>query len=215
VTQDPLPSTTVPRGESIKTSPKDGTLAPKGSRVRLFVSSGPPLVRVPGVVGQSKDDARAELEQAGFLVNVQTVSSDVTKDQVVSQSPGAGASVAKGSSVTIDVSRGPQKVRVPNVTGEDKNAAKAKLRAAGLGVNVVEKKSSDRPDTVLSQSPGGGSHVNKGTTVTITVAVPQGGSGGTNPNGTTTDQNGGSGNQQGGGNGNQQGGGGTQGTPSP
>src|SRR5215212_11798346 len=46
VTQDPLPSTTVEKGLAIKTSPKEGTVAPKGSRVRLFVSTGPPSVAV-------------------------------------------------------------------------------------------------------------------------------------------------------------------------
>src|SRR4051794_6946898 len=197
VTQDPLPSTTVEKGLAIKTSPKEGTLAPKGSRVRLFVSTGPPSVAVPNVVGQQKDDTRSELEQAGFAVNAETVDSNSPADQVIGQNPSAGASIAKGSTVTISVSRGPQKVRVPDVTGEDKDAARAKLRSAGFGVNVVEKPSSERTDTVLSQSPRGGTRVDSGTTVTLTVAVAEDTGGTGTDDGTTTDQNG-DGGQQGG-----------------
>src|SRR4051794_30419084 len=168
VTQDPLASTAVPKGSAIKTSPKEGELAPKHSRVRLFVSSGPPPVAVPNVVGQDKGDARAELEDAGFAVSVQSVASDVPKDQVTGQDPAAGTELAKGSSVTIVVSRGPQKIEVPDVTGDDKDSARSSLRAAGFKVNVVEKPSPEQEGTVLTQSPGGGSRALKGTTVTIT-----------------------------------------------
>ena len=184
VTQDPLPSTAVEEGLAIKTSPKEGTLAPRNSRVRLFVSTGPPPVAVPNVVGQDKDDARATLQQAGFAVNVQPVDSGEPEDQVIGQDPGAGTELEKGSSVTISVSRGPQQVRVPNVVGRSRDAAAGALRGAGLGVNVAERKTSQaEEDTVISQSPSGGARVDQGTTVTITVAVPEEEDGGANPDG--------------------------------
>src|SRR4051812_41240187 len=50
VTQDTTPSTTVKKGLAVRTTPKEGTSAPRGSRVRLFISSGPPPVAVPSVV---------------------------------------------------------------------------------------------------------------------------------------------------------------------
>jgi beta-lactam-binding protein with PASTA domain len=188
VTQDPLASTSVPKGIAIKTSPKESTPVPKGSRVRLFVSSGPPLVALPSVVGQQKDDARATLEDAGFNVSVSAVDSDSPKNEVIGEDPNGGTSVPAGTSVTLTVSKGPQKVAVPDVTGQDKNAARAALRAAGFKVDVAEKQSPEREGSVLSQSPRGGTKVDKGTSVTITVATPQD-NGGTPPD-NPTDPNG-------------------------
>src|SRR4051812_13653868 len=213
VTQDLVPSTSIQEGLAVRTSPKESTLAPRGARVRLFVSSGPPLVAVPNVVGQQKSDARAELQAAGFAVSAQEVASDAPKGQVVGQDPGGGASVKKGSSVSITVSRGPEKVRVPDVVGHDRGAATGALHGAGLQVNVVRKKSSEKEGTVLSQSPSGGSHVIKGTTVTIVVAIPDD-KGGTKSNGGGTAPDGGGptpGDGQGQGQGQGQGGDGTGG----
>jgi serine/threonine-protein kinase len=99
--------------------------------------------------------------------------SDSPKGQVIAQDPAAGATVDEGSRVTITVSRGPKKVRVPEVVGQDRSSATATLRDAGLSVRVVERESeSDDEDTVIRQSPPGGTSVNEGTSVTIFVAVP-------------------------------------------
>jgi serine/threonine-protein kinase len=188
VTQDPLPTTKVQKGLAVKTSPAEGTFAPKGSQVRLFISSGPPPIQVPNVVGQQKADARSTLEGAGFQVSVDTVQASASKDQVVSQSPSGGSEAAKGSRVTLTVSKGPpkpQKVSVPDVTGQDKASARAKLRARGFSVNEVDKKSSQPAGTVLSQSPSGGSQATKGSAVTIVVAVADG-NGGSSGGGTST-----------------------------
>ena len=173
VTQDPIPSTSVREGIAVRTSPKEGTLVPKGTRVRLFISSGPPPVTVPNVVGQDKDDARQTLEAAGFAVSAQNIDSDSPEGEVVGQDPAAGTSVDKGSQVTISVSRGPREVDVPDVVGLDEDGARSALRGANLGVRTVERESDEPEGTVLSQSPGGGNSVPEGTTVTITVAIPR------------------------------------------
>ena len=173
VTQDPIASSTVKEGVAVRTSPKEGELVPKGTRVRLFVSSGPPPVTVPSVIGQDKDDARETLEAAGFEVSAQNTDSDSPEGEVVGQDPAAGTSVDKGSRVTITVSRGPQEVDVPDVVGLDRAGARSALRGAGLGVEVVERQSPEPKGTVLSQSPSGGTSVPAGTTVTITVAIPE------------------------------------------
>ena len=172
VTQDPVPSTTVDEGVAVRTSPKEGTLVPKGTRVRLFISSGPPAVAVPNVIGQDKDDARDTLEGAGFEVSTQSVDNDAPEGEVVGQDPAGGTSVDKGSRVTISVSRGPREVDVPDVVGLDQGSAKSALRGANLKVRVVEQESATAEEgTVLSQSPTGGNSVPEGTTVTITVAT--------------------------------------------
>jgi len=76
----------------------------RGDTVTITVSTGPKLVKVPIVTTWSSDDARAELEHAGFAVAVVAtpVTSSAQDGQVLSESP-AGGTAAEGSTVTLSV----------------------------------------------------------------------------------------------------------------
>jgi serine/threonine-protein kinase len=193
VAEDPQPSSKVQKGNAIKTSPPANKPIPKGSEVRLFVSSGPPQVSVPSVVGLDKAVASAKIKDAGLNLTQELVDSDTTpKGRVVTETPSGGSRVDKGTTVALQISRGPQKVNVPDVVTQKRSDAEAALRSAGLTVKVVERESStDTPGTVLSQSPPGGTNVTKGATVTIVVAKAPPGAGpgtgtSTTPGATTT-----------------------------
>jgi serine/threonine-protein kinase len=188
VTIDETPSTKIKKGLAVKTSPAESTSAPKGARVRLFISSGPPPVTVPSVIGQDKNDARKQLEEAGFSVSVSRTFSDAPKNEVVTQSPAAGTEVDKGSQVTITVSKGQEQVAIPDVVGMDVKSARAALRGAGFKVTTVKEPTPGGQNTVTSQTPDAGSKADKGSEVTITVASPDSsnGNGDTQGNGTST-----------------------------
>jgi beta-lactam-binding protein with PASTA domain len=189
VAEDPQPSATVQKGSAIRTSPPANKLILKGTEVRLFVSSGPPQVQVPGVVGEDRAVATGALQDKGFNVTVQPVTSNQPKDQVISQNPSAGTTVDKGSRVTLLVSKGPQKVLVPGVVGQAQADATATLRGVGFKVAVIKQESATAtPGNVVRQSPPGDSKAVKGSVVTIYVAKapPNNGSGGTGPGTTTT-----------------------------
>jgi serine/threonine-protein kinase len=165
-----VPSSTVPEGSVTASSPGKGTTVLVGSTVDVNVSTGPKQVGVPGVVGQPYENAAGQLKGAGFNVSRVDVANAAPVDQVVSQSPGAGSSAAKGSTVTLSVSKGPEMVEVPSVTGNDAATAKQRLQQAGLTVSVVEQDVTDptQDGLVLAQSPTHGK-LQQGSTVTITV----------------------------------------------
>ncbi len=100
-------SDTVEANTVIRTEPEAGTDAPKGSTVRMVVSSGQEEVRVPSVVGLTQSEATAVLQDAGFTVAVDeaTVLNPTSSGRVISQTPTAGSRVAKGSTVRITVGR--------------------------------------------------------------------------------------------------------------
>jgi hypothetical protein len=77
--------------------------------VALVVSSGPANVSVPNVVGLTQAAASAAITNAGLSVGAVTLtnSANVPAGNVISQNPGAGASVAPGSAVALTVSLGP------------------------------------------------------------------------------------------------------------
>jgi eukaryotic-like serine/threonine-protein kinase len=90
---------------------------------------------------------------------------------VISVSPSEGAKVDKGSSVTLVVSSGKPQADVPEVIGKSFDEASSTLQAAGFKVTRKDKESDTKdPGTVLAQDPKGGTQVDSGTTVALTVA---------------------------------------------
>ncbi|HRV60778.1 MAG TPA: PASTA domain-containing protein, partial [Solirubrobacterales bacterium] len=139
--------------------------------VTLKVSGGPGQTEVPDVTGLSQADAEQQLSEAGFTTSVETkASSDVDSGLVIETDPPAGETVKRGSQVTITVSSGISKVKVPPVVGQTLNAAKQQLAAVGLDFDSTEKPS-DRPQgEVIDQSPTAGTRVDPGTAVSLTVS---------------------------------------------
>jgi serine/threonine-protein kinase len=90
-------SRTVPKGNVISQVPPDGTL-PKGSAVSVVLSAGPPLVAVPNVLDRKVDEARAVLEERGFIVETEGTR---ILDRVFSQTPSGGQQAPEGSTITL------------------------------------------------------------------------------------------------------------------
>jgi serine/threonine-protein kinase len=94
------------RGAVLETVPAAGSPVAPSTRIDLVVSSGPPAVNAPDVVGQPYAAARAMLEQIGLRVgDVVTDSLSTAAPQtVISQTPAAGSRVAPGSKISLSIS---------------------------------------------------------------------------------------------------------------
>ncbi|MEI2782107.1 MAG: PASTA domain-containing protein [Candidatus Competibacter sp.] len=167
-------STSVPAGSVISQNPAAGTSVAPGSAVDLVVSSGPPPVTVPSVVGQTQNGAAAVLQKSGLTVGTvtQQTSTSVPAGSVISQNPAAGTSVAPGSAVDLVVSLGPP-VTVPNVVGQTQSTATAVLQRFNLTVGSVTRQVTPgvAPGIVLSQNPAAGTSVAAGTAVDLVVSA--------------------------------------------
>jgi serine/threonine-protein kinase len=95
-----------PAGYVLAQEPEEGTQVNAGSSIDITVSSG--LVKVPNVTEVSEAQARSDLAQAGFDVQVVEIEDlSVPEGTVLAQSPQAGELLALGSIVTITVSTSP------------------------------------------------------------------------------------------------------------
>src|SRR5919201_3779982 len=137
-------SESVGKGIVISQDEGAGLRIAKGSTVHIHVSTGPPPVDVPNVIGKTRDDAVATLTSAGLKPKVFLIHSPKTADTVTGQDPPGGTTVRKGSRVRLNVSSGPAPVQVPNVVGLQYDEAKTQLEGAGFSVTrtFVE---SDKP----------------------------------------------------------------------
>ncbi|WP_312397498.1 Stk1 family PASTA domain-containing Ser/Thr kinase, partial [Kocuria sp.] len=167
-------SDSVPERHVITMDPSAGSQVEAGSGVAVTVSDGPATVDVPNtLVGQSLDNARTALREAGLSVGmVSTVNSATVPENVVlSTDPAGGTSVEKDSAVQLQVSTG--RVTVPDVVGMSRVEAQDALRAddVRLNYNIAVRDSEDETTgTVLEQSAPAGSSVAQGSTITLTIA---------------------------------------------
>jgi serine/threonine-protein kinase len=160
----------VEEGTVFQQNPTEGTRVDKGEVVRIDVSSGKPEVTIPSVVGQTVEDAVAELTRAGLNAQVVEVNSDRDQGTVTGQSPNAGLVVVEGTQVRINVSKGPKPVNVPSVVGLPYDQAAAELQQAGFAVSRVDVDSDQAAGIVTDQEPNGGSEGSKGSTITVSVS---------------------------------------------
>ena len=168
--------------------PAAGKEVDEGTTVKYWISTGPEDTSVPNVVGSDQASAKAQLESAGFTVQVETgdYSDKYGEGIVMSQSPNGGK-LEKGGTVTITVSQGQDpeknKVTVPTVTGMSQSEAINTLLSYNLAYALdTASAGSGTPGTVAKQSVTVGKKVDSGTVVTIYVVPESSNSTGDNTN---------------------------------
>ncbi|MFF4087960.1 Stk1 family PASTA domain-containing Ser/Thr kinase [Streptomyces nigra] len=135
-------------------------------------------VAVPSLIGESRDSAKE------LLANVDLKLGEVKQDEcenqpkgkICSQSPDSKEEVDKGSAVDVVVSTGAPKVTVPSVIGISLEDAREKLEGDDFQFTIkteTREVSAEEPGTVLDQDPQRGEEVEKGSTITLTVAKEQ------------------------------------------
>ena len=164
-------SASVDSGKVISSDPKAGKVIEHTAKISIVVSKGKEPATIPDVTGQSEDEAKKTLEDAGLKKGKvsKDYSDSVAKGNVISSSPIAGASgYYKGDSVDLTISKGPEKVTIPDVTGKGQDEAKKILEEAGLKVEV-NKRLGGPFGTVRSTDPAPGSSVKPDSKVTINI----------------------------------------------
>jgi serine/threonine-protein kinase len=90
-------------GQVAQQSPAADRQLGEGDTVTLTISKGPEQIEVPDVVGDKVDDAKRELEAAGFKVNEDRGFLGLFGDTVKSQSVTGGDTAPEGSEITIEI----------------------------------------------------------------------------------------------------------------
>lgn len=170
-TETEVYSSTVSTGNVVSTDPQAGEQAAKGSTIKINVSKGTEQITVPDLKGKSADDAQKALSEAGL--NGQqgdtVFSDDVPEGMVASQETSAGSAANKGDTVVFHLSKGSEKVTIPNVVGMTQSQATSKLESAGFAVSTTTETNKDVEKGNVSKQSKTGTAA-KGTTITITIS---------------------------------------------
>ncbi|GAA1330112.1 Stk1 family PASTA domain-containing Ser/Thr kinase [Streptomyces sanglieri] len=166
-------SDTVDRGKVISSDPGSGDRIRGNDAVKLVVSRGPEIVKVPDVQGLSLADARRELKKAGLVPGMVTkeFSEETARGDVIRTDPAAGTERHPDSAVALHVSKGAP-VDVPDVTGLSVQDATAALAEEGLKAEALPGRVHSPEDAgdIARQSPGEGAEAAEGDTIELTVS---------------------------------------------
>jgi len=150
--------------------PQPGERIERGNFVTIRVSTGKPRTRVPNVVGQSRDDAVAALTDAGLEANVVSVNSLEPVDDVTATAPPAGTELVVGSTVRVNISKGPRPITVPSVIGSPYESAESQLQGLGFAVAREDVEDEAAAGVVVGQSPAAGTQQGRGSVITLQVS---------------------------------------------
>jgi serine/threonine protein kinase len=164
------PNETAKEGKVFRQDPLGGVRLDKGTNVDIYVSTGLPKVEVPDVKGNTRDQANSTLSSLGLKVKVRDVFSKEPGNTVIAQFPLPHATVVKGTTVQINVSKGLQPLTVPSVVGQPYDSAAGQLQGEGFAVARRDVDSSQPKDVVIDQQPKGGAGLARGGTVTLYVS---------------------------------------------
>ena len=159
----------VPQGQVISQSVAAGTSLAHDSAVDIVLSKGREPLTVPTLSGLSASAAKSAIEDLGLVAAPTEAYSDtVAEGQVISQQTREGSTLHRGDSVAYTVSKGPEKVAIPDVVGLQREEARSRLESAGFTVRE-EAILGGFFGTVRSSDPAAGTMTKKGSTVTITI----------------------------------------------
>lgn len=163
----------VPAGHVMQQEPAAGATTRRQRGVRVWVSAGPRLANVPGVVGETDRTAQIRLQQDGFDIAAvaEIRAGNLPAGAVVAQEPPPGGA---GSAVALLVNRGERGATyvMPDLIGVNGDRAADILRARGFRVALV----GDHPypgvpsGVVIRQSPQAGFQIAPGEPISLEVS---------------------------------------------
>ena len=139
--------------------------------VKIVVSKGVDIKKVPKLTGLKYDEAEAALTEKSLVVEkIEETSEKVEADYVIKQDPAQGTELNSGDTVKVYVSTGVKQITMEYVVGKTEKDAKSQLTKLGFEVNVIYEEDTTKDDgVVLKQSIDTGAQVKDGSKVTLTI----------------------------------------------
>ena len=151
--------------------PAGGVDVALDEEIRLVISAGPEMLRVPDYHVWNYTEAKVQAEN-DFTVRIEFENSDVQENYVIRTIPDRNELLAKGSELVLVVSRGQKKELMPNLLGMNLEGAKLSLEEKGFVVGEVSYEGSPTyaEGLVIYQSESADNVVPYGITVYLTVS---------------------------------------------
>ena len=173
---DEVDSDSISEGLIASQYPAAKTKVDKGDIITVNISRGKKDAVIPKLVGTkftSENDISEILSKYGYkLGKVSYEESYETPGTIIKQSPDAGTTAEKKTTVDIVISKAKSKATVPNLTGMTYDQAESALQSLGFSIGRVteEENNGFTAGTVFKQYPAANSEYQTGSTVDIWIA---------------------------------------------
>ena len=131
-------------------------------------------IATPKLAGMTRSEALAALNEVGLTMRVtdEQYSEKREAGTIISSDPGAGDRVAANGTVSVVLSKGPERYRVPRVRGMSQEAASQALEAVNLRTGqILQDYSRKVPEgQVVKTNPAAGSPLKRDTEVALTIS---------------------------------------------
>jgi len=170
-------SSDTPAGYVLDQDPETGLTVKQGRSVYVILSKGPEIVSVPHVKGLTQRQAEILIERNFLVVDTVTTSSDqsTTRGRVIEIVPPPGTPLPKGEAVSLVVSQGTPRIRVPSLVDMTVDEAREVLTGAGLTMGELTfRYNSFMPaGKIIDQHPLERTPVEQGSRVNVVVTSSQ------------------------------------------
>ena len=162
----------IPAGQVVKTDPQQGAPLERGQTVVIYLSKGPDKVKVPNVIGKSRDQAERLLNNNGFKnIRFETEESDQEKDTVTRLSVNVNEAVSLDTEIVVYLSEGVIRERVPLVEGKTLEEAKKLLNDRGFKtITEIREENNLEKGKVIRQSIASGVEIEVTTEIVLYVS---------------------------------------------
>lgn len=164
----------VPAGQVISQTPEAGAGIKANRKVKVVVSLGTEILKVPDLSGETERRAVIEIDRLGLrLGEVSRVSAAIPSDRVINQDPSPDSEIFRGEKVNLLVSRGPREpvYVMPDLFGQPLERVQSVLGARGFRLASTSfERSPSRAGTVLRQFPLSGYPVTRRDAITVVVS---------------------------------------------
>lgn len=168
------PSPEDKRGKIVNQTPPAGAQGTKeGTKIELCAGTGPEATQVPDLSGLTMTEAQQELEKAGLKIGLNPDHKETSDPKLVDKIldwDSKGTEVSKGTTINVVVGQAIPQTELQDFRGQQLETAKAFLVGAGFKVSVEQRDSDQPTNTVIDQSPSGGTKARTGSTVTLVVS---------------------------------------------
>ena len=146
-----------------------------GSMLGWF--GGSDEITVPNFVGKTLEEATAEAEEKGLVIQEGDLvfSPDQEEGFIASQNPASGSKVTEGKVITVNISKGKKDGVVPKIEGMDYDEAKEYLESFGFKMGPGVTVDSPLPKGIIvSQSVPYGTQAKSGTEINVEISNGKG-----------------------------------------
>jgi serine/threonine-protein kinase len=163
----------IAKGSVIESNPAGGGKVQANGSVSFILSKGPERYTIPKTTGLTVSAAQnAILKYPIEILPIKEVfSSEIPKGFVIETIPQSGTSVKRDAQIEVVVSKGIEQIALASYLGKSGEQALNELTEAGFDVQPTYAYSENVLElAVISQSPAGGTALNKGAKVSIVIS---------------------------------------------